>query len=785
MMHASTRELLDDEWLFGGPIPNPGAEDRLTAGVIAAYAGTELDDSGWERVTLPHVVTELSWRTWDPARWEKVWAYRRRLEVEHVPGTRVFLEFDAAMTNATVSLDGEVVATHLGGYLPFRFEITEQVAAAKANVLAVALDSRFNVNVPPNLPAPAPTTSIDYLQPGGIHRSVWLVRSPDIFVSELALTNFDALDAAARRTEAVVTIDARDAAVDGELRVSVLDREGQEVTAVTVTAAAGETTVRLDDLADVELWDVDSPVLYEVRAELRQGDATTHSLTRRTGYREARFELDGFYLNGRRRYLFGFNRHGYFPYAGFAMPDRAHRKDAEILKEQLNSVMVRCAHYPQTESFLDACDELGLLVWEESPGWQYVGDSVWQDRAVDDITAMIARDRHRPSIVIWGARLNETPDRPEFYARTEALVKSLDSTRQTSGTMFAEHSREQNFQHDVFSYDDYHTEIGPDGERRPLLLDPVEDRPYLLSEALSTRSSPTTFYRRIDEARVQQHQAMDYAHANDVAMGDPRFSGLLAWAAFDYQANMGNHYRGIKTSGLGDVFRELKPGAAIYRAQIDPSVRPVIEPAFVWEPLEFRQRQSFSGRQEHRNWGPGAHAMICSNLDRLDVYLGDRLVDSVAPDRDRFANLPYAPSFVDLTLREEDGVDLRIEGFVGEKRVLTRRMSGEREFDTLDLAADDASIVADGRDATRVVVRMADKFGNSRGSSHAVVELSVDGPARLVGDAVLDLSETGGVAAVWIRSLPGNTGTIHVRAESPEYGAEVVTIDSTQEEVQR
>ena len=91
--------------------------------------------------------------------------------------------------------------------------------------------------------------------------------------------------------------------------------------------------------------------------------------------------------------------------------------------------MVRCAHYPQTSSFLDACDELGLLVWEESPGWQYVGDSDWQDQAADDIEKMILRDRHRPSIVVWGARLNETQDRPKFYARTEALVKALDPTR--------------------------------------------------------------------------------------------------------------------------------------------------------------------------------------------------------------------------------------------------------------------------------------------------------------------------------------------------------------------
>jgi beta-galactosidase len=303
---------------------------------------------------------------------------------------------------------------------------------------------------------------------------------------------------------------------------------------------------------------------------------------------------------------------------------------------------------------------------------------VWQDQAVSDIEHMIERDRHRPSIIVWGARLNETPDRPEFYARTEALVKRLDPSRATSGTMFGDYARTAIFQHDVFGYDDYTTALDADGERYPVLLEPIEGRPYLVSEGISTRSSPTTFYLRNDPPAVQQHQALDYAMTHDVAMGDKRFAGLLAWVGFDYQANMGNHHRGIKTSGLGDVFRVLKPGAAIYRSQVDPAERVVIEPAFSWDPPEFGQPGSFDDRPEHRLWGPGAKAMICSNCDRLDVYLGDRLVESVRPDRKRFPNLPYAPSFVDLRLLPHDTTDLRIDGFVGDERVgrLARARAG-------------------------------------------------------------------------------------------------------------
>ena len=130
----------------------------------------EFDDSGFAEVTLPHTVVPLSWRDWEPAAWERVWMYRKRFNApsgaEH---RRVFLDFAAAMTRATVTLNGAEIANHLGGYLPFSVEVSSLVRA-RGNVLAVRLDSTFNLNVPPDRPAPEPATSVDYWQPGGIYR---------------------------------------------------------------------------------------------------------------------------------------------------------------------------------------------------------------------------------------------------------------------------------------------------------------------------------------------------------------------------------------------------------------------------------------------------------------------------------------------------------------------------------------------------------------------------------------------------------------------------------------
>ncbi|HEX4748704.1 MAG TPA: glycoside hydrolase family 2 TIM barrel-domain containing protein [Bryobacteraceae bacterium] len=169
--------------------------------------------------------------------------------------------------------------------------------------------------------------------------------------------------------------------------------------------------------------------------------------------------IDGFFLNGRRLQFFGLNRHELYPYVGRAMPRRVLRKDAEILRNEFNCNAVRCSHYPQSEAFLDACDELGLLVWEEIPGWQYIGDASWQDLAVRDVSQMVQRDRNHPSVIIWGVRINESHNDPALYHRTKEAAKLLDDSRPTSGSMVY-HSTD-NWLQDIFAYDDYHS--GPDG----------------------------------------------------------------------------------------------------------------------------------------------------------------------------------------------------------------------------------------------------------------------------------------------------------------------------------
>jgi beta-galactosidase len=727
-------------------------------------------------VTLPHTVTPLSWKNWKPASWERTWLYANTFDAPAgSSGMRVFLDFAGAMTHSTVTLNDATVADFLGGYLPFGGEVTRHLRPS-GNQLSVLLDSRFNLNVPPDRPAPSVSKDVDFWQPGGIYRGVRLRIVPQVFIADVFARPAKASD---WRVDVQVTVDAgilpaQAATVRVELRDGT--RVVSSATAgVPITEGGGQVTVSttLTGLGDITVWDCRdaSAKLYTVVATLLVGSTPTHDYQVRTGFRTISFQEDGFYLNGRRVTLFGLNRHQFYPFAGGAMPARVQARDAQILREELNCTMVRCSHYPQSQDFLDACDELGLMVWDEVPGWGYIGDPAWQDLACRDVAAMIVRDRNHPSVILWGVRLNETHDDPAFYGKTNEIAKGLDSSRPTVGAMNNWRPALGNYQQDVYSFNDYsHVRDVSGGERRgvrrPTLQPPVAGTPYMVSEALGTLSGPARFYRRTDTQAVQQGQATAHATVHDIAASDDRYCGLLAWSGFDYPSGSGrNRHRGVKCTGVADLFRIPKPGAAIYQAQVSPAVAAVIAPAFYWD----------FGRTSPVNRLTAA--MICSNLDYLKVHVGGRLFTTVEPDRAAYGHLTYPPSFVDFSAVNGSTLpELRVDGYLGSALVASRLFSADHAGDFLSLKADDETIAGDGVDATRVVLRAVDRHGAPRPYVTGKVTFAIAGPHVLLGDNPFDFKRTGGAGAIWIRSQPGSSGTVTVTASHRTLGQAEVTI---------
>ena len=201
----------------------------------------------------------------------------------------------------------------------------------------------------------------------------------------------------------------------------------------------------------------------------------------------------------------------------------------------------------------------------------------------------------------------------------------------------------------------------------------------------------------------------------------------------------------VKYGGLADIFRIPKPGAAIYRSQVDPRRRPVIEPAFYFD-LGPASPQ-----------GPGGQAMVCSNCERVEAYLDNEHVATLWPDRHRFAYLAYPPSFIDLVI-SSGRPELRLDGYLGQHLAISRCFASATDGDQLYFQADDTELVADGVDLTRAVFAAVDRFGAPRPFVGGEVTFVLDGPGVLIGDNPFAFADAGGAGAVWARTVAGQTG---------------------------
>lgn len=721
--------------------------DRAKIGIRDAAKGP---------ITLPHAVTPLSWQGWRPEAWEHVWLYKQQFVLpDSMRGLRLFLHFERVMEGTRPILNGHALPEHLGGFLPFEYEVTELVRRGE-NTLVVEVDSRW-LDVPPS-GSPKGPGGIDYLLPGGINGGVSLRAVPEIFLHSVFAKPVDVLQQN-RRLDVICNLDAGRMLATKVRLQATLFRNGRRVAGASKSAwvqkADQEIELTLDRLGDIRLWDMDSPHLYDLEVTLFVNERPLHRYRTRTGFRDARFELEGFFLNGKRVQLFGLNRHELFPYFGFAASQRTMRHDAVMLRQRFNCNMVRCSHYPQSEAFMDACDELGMMVWEETPGFHYVGGRSFRELVLRDVREMVIRDRNHPAVIIWGVRLNESPNEPELYRKTKEIAMRLDGTRQTSGTMTpsSERTWKTEWHQDVFAFDDYHAATpGVVGIRPPL-----KGVPYLVTEAVGQFNYPAgkgfnLRYRRQSDPEVQQDQALFHAEAHDKAAGYPRCSGLLGWCAFDYPSLL-HAYDAMKFAGVADFFRIPKLGAAYYESQIDPRVRPVIAPAFYW---------NFDERMPD---GPGERAAIFSNCERLELFVGGSQYAVLHPDREGFPHTAYPPFFADLKMNGAGKPELEIRGYVRGKQVLSRLFSADCSHDRLWCEPDDRELCADGSDSTRIAFGVVDKYGSPRAFAGGKVKLMLDGPGMIVGDNPFDLDASGGMGAVWVRTLPGKDGMIRVHAE--------------------
>jgi beta-galactosidase len=722
---------INQEWTFSKHLP-----DR--------FERADFDDSGFESICLPHTNLKLPWHSFDEKSYQFVSAYRRRFRLPpDAKGKHVFVDFEGVMTAATVWINDQKLGEYRGGYTPFSFDLTPYVDWNRENVLAVAVDSSERPDIPPF------GGKIDYLTFGGIYREVALRIVPPTFIENVFAQPKNVLTNPSVEVQCFVTTLE---ATQTHLTLEADLRDGNQILAKTEVALPAPKTnseptphpLELGGLTNIKLWQLDQPHLYTLIVRLRNGSQIVDESSHKLGFREAVFTDDGFKFNGKVIKLRGLNRHQTFPFVGQAMPKRVQRRDALILKRELKCNIVRTSHYPQSRHFLEGCDEIGLLVLEEIPGWQHIGDEAWKLLAVDNVRRMIRRDWNHPSIVLWGVRINESQDDHDFYARTNAVAHSLDPSRQTGGIRYFQDSE---FLEDVFTMNDFGFPLKPPSRKR-----------YLNTEFVGHTFDTKTID---NNSRLMEH-TLHHARVHDQIAGNPQYAGGIGWCAFDYNthADFGAGDR-ICYHGVSDIFREPKPAAGFYKSQCSPAEEIVLEPAFHWSAGD-----GFPWYEK---------AVVCSNCEHLKFFVGSQFVTEADPNRAEFGNLAHPPFVVSLTNIEKMADDLRIEGYIAGKKVIEKLYSGEAVDQNLELRADDEILEADGMDTTRVVFRVTDKYGAVRPYSTAAVSLEIDGPAEIIGENPFAI--VGGVGAVWIRTQT-TPGTIQLQAKHPVLGKKEVRIRS-------
>ncbi|MCR4716901.1 MAG: glycoside hydrolase family 2 protein, partial [Lachnospiraceae bacterium] len=581
------RISLNDDWEYF---------EQFTEGLITKNPRTKAS-----KVRIPHTVSITPFNYFNVHDYQKECAYVKSLEIpKDMKGKRIFISFDGVAHSAYVYVNGSLMGEHHSGYTAFSVEITSALNYGEVNRIVVKVDSREAQNIPPF------GYVIDYMTYGGIYREVNLIVKDEIYMKDvfarpmiptgevlpgefknsesmgaklkkfkfdgtLAIkVTLDGLDDASRNSAnyRVKLYDAKtdELVLDEEVSSSAQDDVLENVTIHNIPTEHADTSSSYDiylDVKGVKLWDTVVPNRYRLELSLLKGNQVTDSFSQTIGFRRVEFKTDGLYLNGRHLKLRGLNRHQSYPYVGYAMPKSMQRLDADILRFELGVNAVRTSHYPQSKHFIERCNELGLLVFTEIPGWQHIGDEDWKNQAVENVKEMVTQYRNEPSIILWGVRINESQDDDEFYLRTNELAHALDDTRPTGGVRYLKKS---SLLEDVYTYNDF----SHDGSSISKCCDkksqvtPDMNKPYLISE-YNGHMYPTKSY---DDEEHRLTHALRHAEVINSVNKESDILGAFAWCMFDYNTHkdFGSGDM-ICYHGVLDMFRNPKMAAYVYASQ--------------------------------------------------------------------------------------------------------------------------------------------------------------------------------------------------------------------------
>ena len=532
------------------------------------------DESQAEPVSLPHSLGEYDIFNPDPAEWQKITWYRRHFTIPaEEEGNRVIIYFDGGGQINNLYVNGAYVGTAKGTFTDFSFDITDYITFGEYdNVLAVEVDSTYHRDT-------LPPSNDDFHWMGGLHGDARMeivnplsMNSVFYWTEKMGTEAYQEGDAVYLKGEVEIT-NRYSAAYPVTVTTNLIDQNGQLAATgeVQLTIAAGETkaaelTLTVDN---PQLWDTETPYLYDVSTELQSDGIQLDSMETRTGLRwitstgktaknTALTASDDqqILLNDQPLKLYGINKNQQFVYIGNSGTEKLYEKDAYTLKYDLGVNFVRTAHYSQDPDFFEACDEIGILVEEEALGWNAMPE-VARPQFVASIMSMVKRDRNHPSIIFWSIMPNEGTETNYPVAERQAIqtaVKELDHTRLT---IQEENHDNFTFVADVYANHDYAVSTSS----TPMKA--IKRQPYVIGEWNDNLGR--VFVSPYDSEVRKIRQVTDDGKKMAYFMQDDTVDGIVKWDFNGYLTSL-NNYKWGKTHGIYRI-------SGVYGPFKDPMVR--------------------------------------------------------------------------------------------------------------------------------------------------------------------------------------------------------------------
>lgn len=717
--------LFNDDWYFIKDV-----------GEISVNEIFELTCIEWEKISLPHTAN-VEPLVIKKQQWQGVSYYKKEFFIDKsLSGKHLALNFEGAMQVADVYLNGKLITTHYGGYLPFYVNLTEHLKYGQNNTIVVKLDNKDNSQVPPG----KPIDDLDFNIFSGIYRNVW-------FVKKDLLHFTDAVDAN-RVAEGGLMVSYKNVTNDNAtivLKADVFNEYNRDKNFDLVFEIYSENNelVRKSEISDnvlnaeiyntfsseinilnPNLWSPQNPYLYTVVAKIVVNGDVVDLIEEKIGVKTFSFCKDGFFLNGDKLWLRGTNRHQEYPYIGYALSDNANYRDAYKIKNA-GFNLVRLSHYPQSKSFMSACDELGLMVINAIPGWQFFGDSVFQERAFQDVRDMVRRDRNHASVILWEASLNESGMTKDFMNKAHQIVHEELPYEDVYSAGWI------NYAYDVFIPARQHSKppyywSNFNGER-PILIAEYGDWEYYaqnagfnqkLFEDLTAEERNSRQLRGFGQKRLAQ-QAMNYQEAHNSnlkggAVGDAN------WLMYDY--NRG-YAPDLEASGIMDIFRLPKFAYYFYKSQ-ETKVD-----------LNSEFYQPFVEIVNYYNDPSFLEVKIYSNCEKVELLQNGKSLGIKAPSVDSYCDYLNKPPFV-FQLENFVPGELIAKAYISDQIVATSSRKTPKAVSKINLWYDKSGVDVEWgvNDVVFVYASLVDENGTLISDAVNKIQFKLNGDGELIGE---------------------------------------------------